>query len=123
MVHFKSLIAAYGDKINFAVVVITKDKNCTKETISQKYDLNVPVLLDTALAAACGVYSTPQAVLLNNAHQLYYRGNYNRSRYCADNKTSYARIAIDSLLLEQPAPEFNKYALTAYGCTLPECKK
>jgi len=123
MPHFKLLAKKYGDKMNFAVVVITKDKNYTQKYIREKYDLNVPVLSDSTLAAACGVYSTPQAVLLDERSTLYYRGNYNRSRYCTDKKTYYAQMAIDSLLAQQQQPAFNKQALIAYGCSLPNCKK
>jgi len=121
--HFKQLATTYGDKINFAVVVITTDKDYTEAIIRKKYGLTVPVLFDTSLAATCGVYSTPQAVLLTADQSLYYRGNYNRSRYCTDKKSNYAQIAIDSLLGNSGEPAFNNYALTAYGCSLPNCKK
>lgn len=121
--HFKSLVTEYADKISFAVVVMTKDKSYTAEKITEKYGLTVPVLFDTSLAGACGVYSTPQAVLLDNNHTLYYRGNYNRSRYCTDRKSNYAQMAIDSLLAYHQQQVFNRYALTAYGCSLPTCKK
>ncbi len=124
MPHVKELIAAYGDKVNFAVVVLTADKDYTAESISKKYGLSVPVLFDSSIAAACGVYSTPQAVLINTDKVLHYRGNYNRSRYCSDKKTNYAQIAIDSLLAQRQQPAFDHFALTAYGCSIPEgCKK
>lgn len=124
MPHFKELAKTYGDQINFAVVVLTKDKDYNEITIREKYGLTVPVLFDSSLAATCGVYSTPQAVLINTDHTLYYRGNYNRSRYCSDKKSNYALMAIDSLLAYRQQPAFNEFALTAYGCTLPEgCKK
>jgi thiol-disulfide isomerase/thioredoxin len=124
MPHFKELAKTYGSKISFAVVVLTKDKDYTEAAIREKYGLTVPVLFDSLLAAACGVYSTPQAVLINTDQVLYYRGNYNRSRYCSDKKTNYAQIAIDSLLANRQQPGFNSYALTAYGCSLPAgCKK
>jgi len=121
--HFKSLLSAYADKINFAVVVMAKDKNYTAEEIKEKFGLTVPVLFDTSLAGACGVYSTPQAVLLSANHTLYYRGNYNSSRYCTDKKSNYAQMAIDSILAKKQEPVFNHYALIAYGCSLPNCKK
>jgi thiol-disulfide isomerase/thioredoxin len=123
MPHFKELAKMYGHKISFAVVVLTKDKGYTETTIREKYGLTVPVLFDSSLAAACGVYSTPQAVLINTDKALYYRGNYNRNRYCSDKKTNYAQMAIDSLLANRQHPGFNRYALTAYGCSLPGCKK
>jgi len=124
MPHFKELAKTYGGKISFAVVVLTKDKDYTETTIRKKYGLTVPVLFDSSLATACGVYSTPQAVLINTDQTLYYRGNYNRSRYCSDKKSNYAQIAIDSLLANRQQPAFNHFALTAYGCSIPEgCKK
>ena len=85
--------------------------------------LTVPILFDSSLASSCGVYSTPQAVLLDINNTLYYRGNYNKSRYCTDRKSNYAQMAIDSLLAHRGEPVFNQYALKAYGCSLPTCKK
>lgn len=123
MQHFRSLAETYGDRINFAVVVMTSVKDYTEADIQKKYGLSIPVLFDTSIAPACGVYSTPQAVLINSDQELYYRGNYNRTRYCTDKKSNYARIAIDSLLASKKEPAFNQYALTAYGCSLPNCKK
>ena len=121
--HFKDLVVKYGDKIHFAVVVMTKDKSYTVESISSRFGITAPILFDTTLAATCGVYSTPQAVLITTGKSLYYRGNYNRSRYCTDAKSNYAQIAIDALLADRTQPSFDQYALTAYGCSLPGCKK
>lgn len=121
--HFKELARTYADKISFAVVVMTKNKEYSEATIRKKYALTMPILFDTSLASTCGVYSTPQAVLLTAGQALYYRGNYNRSRYCTDKKSNYAQIAIDALLTSKQEPAFNNYALTAYGCSLPGCKK
>lgn len=121
--HFKELAKTYGNQISFAVVVMTKDKDYTEAYIRNKFDLTVPILFDTSLARDCGVYSTPQAVLLTADRALYYRGNYNKSRYCADKKTNYAQTAIEALLTYRQHPVFNNYALTAFGCSLPSCKK
>lgn len=121
--HFKSLVARYGYKVDFAVVLMAKDKDYTAAQIQQRFSLDVPVIKDTSLAALCGVYATPQAVLLGTDHTLYYRGNYNRSRYCTNENSNYAQMAIDSLLQHNPHPVFNRYALTAYGCSLPTCNK
>ncbi len=79
--HFKSLVKKYGNQFTFAVVVINKEKQYTAQEIKDKYDLDLPVLCDTTIAAACGVYSTPQAAIIDVNQQLYYRGNYNKSRY------------------------------------------
>jgi thiol-disulfide isomerase/thioredoxin len=123
MPYFKTLVKEYNNKITFAIVVLSNNKKHTVENIQQKFDLNIPVLFDSSLAGACGVYSTPQAVLLDENHHLYYRGNYNKSRYCTDKKTNYAQMAIDSLLCTGTYPVFKNDALIAYGCQLPACSK
>ena len=120
--HFTSLAKKYADQLNFAVVVLSKDKNYSVEDIQEKFKIKIPVSFDAANAKACGVYSTPQAVIIDNG-KLYYRGNYNKSRYCVDKQTSFAEMAIDSLFLHKTNPEFTRAALLSYGCTLPECKK
>lgn len=121
--HFNSLVKKYGEQITFSVVVINQKKEFTAEEIQQRFDLEVPVVFDTAMAALCGVYSTPQAVILDRAHMLYYRGNYNKTRYCTEKSSMYAQMAIDSLLNNNQNPVFSALALQAYGCSLPMCTK
>ncbi len=123
--HFKSLAKKYGDKLDFAVVVINKTSHYTPAEIKDKYGLDVPVVCDTTLAATCGVYSTPQAAILDADGKLYYRGNYNRSRYCTDKNSEFVKMAIDSLLNNDTKPLFSQFALKAYGCQVSEgyCKK
>lgn len=121
--HFKSLVKQYGTKINFIVVAITKDSSYTAKAIQNKFDLSIPVLFDQSIADACGVYSTPQAALIGADHRLYYRGNYNRSRYCSDEKSNYAQMAIDSLLNHSNNLHFGELATRSYGCRLPGCNK
>lgn len=122
MTHFKSLVKQYGNETDFKIVVLS-NKHYTAKEIQNKFDMNVPILFDTAIAAACGVYSTPQAVIISPDQKLYYRGNYNRSRYCADKKTEYARMALESLLSNDNTIVFGQFALKAYGCELPNCTK
>jgi hypothetical protein len=69
-----------------------------------------------------GVYSTPQAVIIDAGQRIFYRGNYNRTRYCTDKKSEYARLALKSLLQNNDVV-FSQYALTPYGCQLPKCTK
>ncbi len=123
MPHFQSLVKSYQDKMNFVIVVINRNKQYTVKEIQDKYDLGLPVFFDTSIARICGVYSTPQAVILDAAHNLFYRGNYNKSRYCTDVGTNFAQIAIDSLLGNNARPLFGELAFKAYGCELPNCKK
>src|ERR1700761_5184389 len=60
MPQFKSLVEKYGDKVDFAIVVMSP-KTFTADELQTKFNLShpLPVLRDSALAAACGVYSTP----------------------------------------------------------------
>lgn len=120
--HFKTLAAQYGAKANFAVILMT-DKYYTAADVKKRFDLDMPVVIDPALAATCGVYSTPQAVILDPAGKLYFRGNYNSSRYCTNQKTEFARMALTALLKNDSPIKFNALALTAYGCSLPGCRK
>jgi hypothetical protein len=123
MAHFKSLVRHYGDKISFAIVVLNKDQPSTEREIQSEFDLNVPISFDSSIAGICGVYATPQAVLLDAHRHLYYRGNYNKSRYCTDKNTNYAQMAIDTLLCNNTLPAFAPVAFRSYGCELPTCKK
>ncbi|MDR6763585.1 thiol-disulfide isomerase/thioredoxin [Flavobacterium sp. 2755] len=121
--HVSDLIKKYGDKVNFKIVVLNKKKTFSIEEIQQKFGAAIPVYFDEGIAQKCGVISTPQAVLLDADHNLYYRGNYNKTRYCTDAESNYAQMAIDSLLKQNNSPSFNALALRAYGCSLPNCTK
>jgi hypothetical protein len=124
MPQFKALVQAYGQEVSFAIVVMSP-KKYTAAQLQAKFDLPypIPVLTDSAVAAACGVYSTPQAVLIDAAGKLYYRGNYNRSRYCSDEKTGFARQALDGLLQHNYSLTLSPMAYQAYGCQLPSCRQ
>ncbi|WP_158795575.1 redoxin domain-containing protein [Pedobacter sp. L105] len=119
--HFKSLVKTYHNRVNFAVVLMT-DKSNSAEEVKKRFGISVPVIADSTVAALCGVYSTPQAVVLNANRELYYRGNYNKSRYCTDAKTSYALIALDGVLNKKHILNEDIFALKSYGCKLPNCK-
>jgi hypothetical protein len=120
--HFKSLVKQYGSQVNFAIVAMTP-KGYTAKDIQDRFDVRIPVVFDSSVAVACGVYSTPQAALIGTDHRLYYRGNYNRSRYCTDGRSNYAQMALDSLLSHKHPPVFDRLAITAYGCQLPNCTR
>ena len=120
--HFKTLVKQYGKDVDFGIVVLSA-KEYTASQIQDKFGIRIRVSFDSSVAAACGVYSTPQAVIITADHKLYYRGNYNKSRYCTDKNSNYAQIALDGLLHRSAMPVFDRFALTAYGCRLPGCKK
>ena len=117
---FKSLVAQYGQSVNFAIVVISKN-NYTAAEIRRRFNLNIPVSFDKSIAIACGVYSTPQVAVVDAKGKLYYRGNYNVSRYCTDEKTNYAKQAINGLLDDNRKMLFSKLAFISYGCRLENC--
>ncbi|HUC80691.1 MAG TPA: thioredoxin fold domain-containing protein [Flavisolibacter sp.] len=120
--HFKELVKQYGQQVEFAIVTMAPDEQYTAKDIQSRFDLDLPVSFDTTLAATCGVYSTPQAVIIDKG-KLYFRGNYNKSRFCTDPATNYAQMAIDSLLQQKQHLNFDDLAFRAYGCELPVCKK
>ena len=121
--HVSGLIKKYGDRINFKIVVLNQQKDFSIAAIQKKFDCDVPVYFDEKMAIKCGVFSTPQAVIMDGSQRLYYRGNYNKSRYCTNADTNYAQMAIDSLLQQSQSPSFDALALRAYGCSLPKCTK
>jgi hypothetical protein len=104
------------------MVVVLQAKD-TLEAIRRYRDWELPMAYVTdpggTLAEQCGVYASPQAVLLAPGATLYYRGNYNTGRYCVNRETQFARRAVEALLAGQPTPLFPRVAETAYGCLLP----
>jgi len=84
-------------------------------------DLRLPALAenDGRIARALGVYSTPQAVLIDGSGRIYYRGNYNESRYCTRPDSAYVALAVAALRAGRACPAFPPAALRSYGCELP----
>jgi thiol-disulfide isomerase/thioredoxin len=118
--HFQELVAKYGAKVNFYAVVYTT-ASYNKQDFGEQYDLNIPVIVKngTEIAEQCGVYSTPQAVILDKNKLLFYKGNYNKSRYCNNKNTKFAQTAIINLLQGKSCPDFGELSTKAYGCELP----
>ena len=121
--QFVSLVRHYKDKLDFTIVVMNDENKYTKEDIQDKFGIDIPIIFDKAIADSCGVYSTPQAVIIDSDNKLYYRGNYNKSRYCTLKSSNYAQMAIDSFLVRCEKPVFSESATKSYGCQLPNCKK
>lgn len=112
--HFDRLREEYQGKLPIVVVIPAYADDASLE----HEFAGLPVIKDETgkLAAVTGVYSTPQAVLIKN-NQLYFRGNYNKARFCTTPNSNYAQIAIDSLLKGADAPVFGPYATESYGCS------
>jgi len=121
MMEFERIASKYRDQADVYVVIQSSDEG-DAEKFRTKYDLNLPILLDNdgTISDRCGIYSTPQSVLLDNESKLYFKGNYNAARYCARKETSFAEIAMDHLLKGETLPLWVTTELTLpYGCTLP----
>ncbi len=116
--ELKQIIKEHKDSIEVYLVLEDIDSSYN---FTEKYDLNLPVLKDSdgKIADLCGVYSTPQAVVVKPNGTIYYKGNYNIARYCNASKTRFANIALTNLLAGKPLPPFSKKATEAYGCNLP----
>ncbi|PIB35031.1 hypothetical protein BFP72_06295 [Reichenbachiella sp. 5M10] len=116
--HFEALRRQFGTKIDFVVVV---PDGSDYESSLDYFDTNLIVTEDKnqLLAHEFGVYSTPQAVIVTTDRKLYYRGNYNKARYCTDPGSNFAQMALDSLALGRRAPDFGLLSTVAYGCGLP----
>jgi hypothetical protein len=115
--HFNTLYRAFGQQVDFFAVTpdaqdLEKAKDYLPEGITVIHDK------DEALARACEVYSTPQAAIIQTDNTLYFRGNYNRSRYCTDQATNYVEQALYSLITGKPLPAFDSLATISYGCAI-----
>ncbi len=120
--EFEIMVAKYKDKINFLAIVESSDplNNTAVQDFETKYGLGIPTLYDTngKYAEALGIYSTPQAVLVKTG-TIFYKGNYNKARFCTSKNTRFAEMALDALLNNEVAPEFPLLATIPYGCELP----
>lgn len=113
--HFNSLKRNYGDSIDFYVVVPHED-DLSKAAGYFDGDTRLIKDINQELALKLGVYSTPQAVILKPDCSLYFRGNYNKARYCTDPMSNFAQMALDSLRHGAQPPQFGPLASIAYGC-------
>jgi hypothetical protein len=117
--HFLSLKKAYGGEVDF-YVVIAKREDVTSAKYMVEKDIQIVVDKNEKLAKACGVYSTPQAALIQSNNKLYFRGNYNRSRYCVDKNSNFVQMALDSLMARKEPPHFIELATQSYGCSIAQ---
>ncbi|MFK7923710.1 MAG: AhpC/TSA family protein [Bacteroidia bacterium] len=113
--HFKRLYESYEGKILFTVVIPEGAEILNAQRL---LDLPINIIQDRAdsLAQLYGVYSTPQAVIIHPEGRLYYRGNYNKARFCTQSSANYAQLSLDMLLANQAAPNWGPMASNAYGC-------
>jgi hypothetical protein len=118
---FKSLEKKYRNEVAFYVVLQSEDEDEIQK-FRNRYEIDLPVILDHngSISDQCGIYSTPQAVVLDKNSSIYFKGNYNKSRFCTRKETNYVQIALDSMIRDKPLPLFVRNELTLpYGCVLP----
>lgn len=115
--HLRSLIEAHSDSVAIAVVIPSEEY---LPRVRKAFGDEVTIFADAdgSIARSCGVYSTPQAAIVDPDRRLYYRGNYNISRYCTSRATNFAELALVALLNKQIPPQFGLLATESYGCSL-----
>jgi hypothetical protein len=117
--HVRSLYKKFHGDIEFIAVLQQDSDALLAQQEYARLHLPFPAVQDKSgkLATYYGVYSTPQAVLIDASGRLFFRGNYNRSRYCEDSQTEYARFALTHFVAGEPYTPPAE-ALVAYGCPL-----
>lgn len=113
--HLEDLMGRYKEDVQF-IVVVQDEKEALPDAFRHAqavYDA------DGKIADLCGVYSTPQAIVLDQEGKIVYRGNYNRARYCSTRDTWFTEMVIKAKLAGQPIPVLPDLAYQAYGCNLP----
>lgn len=118
--NFEKIVSQQKEKVN--TFFITNSEADLPARVKETIKLHsIKIIEDPkgVIARKCGVYSTPQLVLLTKDDKLYFRGNYNKARYCTNQQTNYAKQALDSILIsEHEIPQFESFATKAYGCEL-----
>lgn len=118
--EFFDLKKVYGGDVDLAIVLeseLEEDVAHFKKT----YGTDMDVQLDKggAISDVFGIYSTPQAVILDNDGVIFYKGNYNKARFCTNKDSRFVDEALQNLIAGKPLPVFTEKATIAYGCTLP----
>ncbi|MEO1052397.1 MAG: redoxin domain-containing protein [Bacteroidota bacterium] len=121
--EFRNMVHEFRDTEFVAVLQTDETDIASIDAFKRKYDLGIPVVLDNdgAIAKSLGVYSTPQAVIIKDG-RIFYKGNYNKARFCTTRNTAFARLALTALMEGKEPPVFPEIATTAYGCSLPTNK-
>lgn len=122
MKEFELMVAKFNDDVNFLAIVESSGeaKSDAGREFKEKYKLNIPTITDSdgTFAKAFGIYSTPQAVLIKDS-KIFYKGNYNKARFCTSKNTKFAEMALEALINNEAPPEFPLLATIPYGCELP----
>lgn len=121
--EFESMYNGYRNQIEFvAVVQSSEPSDDLKERFQDLMGVAITTVVDKEgeLAKSLGIYSTPQAVLITPDNKVFYKGNYNASRYCTSKSTRFAEMALEDVLAGENAPRFaGDYPDLPYGCLIP----
>jgi peroxiredoxin len=118
--HVRALASRFRTEVT-VVAVLAEGDPASMQSAYRALSLDVPhyVDADRRLAEALGVYATPQAAILDGAGRVYFVGNYNRTRFCRDRETEFARLALEAVVAGARPPAVTPAAITAFGCPLP----
>lgn len=109
--HVEKIVSKYASEIEI-LAYSTDSSTSINFPIQIKYDKNA------RMAKNYGVYSTPQAVLLNQNGKLLFRGNYNKSRFCGNSKSEFVVQAIENALKQNNTFEIMQKSGKPYGCSI-----
>lgn len=120
MKEYLELTRTFGNDMDF-MIVLQSDQLSDVIKVQRQHGEDLKVLPDPegAISDAFGIYATPQAVILDTTGRIYYKGNYNKARFCTQKDTRFAFTAIQHLLAGEALPNFTETATIAYGCSLP----
>ena len=119
--HFHEIHKKYRTEAHFQVII---PANAPIAKARALLDESIPIVVDhnKRWAQSAGVFATPQAVVLEPGGRLFYRGNYNKARFCTIPGSNFGEISLKMLLEGHPAPTWGPLATTSYGCELDNPK-
>lgn len=117
--HFKYLYKTFSQELDFKVV-IPEGSSISKTQKLLERDISIIHDKEARWSHAVGVYSSPQAAIIDREGELYFRGNYNKARFCTLQGSNYAEISLKMLVKGLEAPVWDFYATRSYGCQLPK---
>jgi len=121
--EFQSMYYRFSDKVDFLAVIQSSEPDARlAQRFQELMGVTIPTKVDQEgkLAKALGVYSTPQAVIIASDSTVFYKGNYNASRYCTSKSTKFAEMALEDILEGKESPRFAEgFVDLPYGCLIP----
>ncbi|MDW8107123.1 MAG: redoxin domain-containing protein [Armatimonadota bacterium] len=120
--HMRELVLQFAPRgVQFITVIVLSDptQNGAKALRQwQQRGIPTPALVDAGgkLARAFGVWAAPAAVIVDPQGRIRFVGAYNIGRYCNNEQTAYAKLALQALLVGKRPPRTHT---PFYGCQTP----